>query len=252
MAVALNADVCEIFTDVDGVFTADPRVVKKARKITEISYDEMLEMAAMGALVLHPRSVEVAKQYNIKLHVRSSFNYTEGTIVKEKAFMNRELEKELVVCGVAHDLNVLKVTFYGVPDTPGAAANIFMALAEEKINVDMIIQSANKSGRSNISFTTARDDKLKTEAVIKKITAAAGAEEYRLKDDLGKVSIVGAGMITNTGVAARMFKALADKKINIDLIATSEIKISCVIDENQVKDAAIALHTAFGLDEETR
>lgn len=250
MAVALNADVCEIFTDVEGVFTADPRVVKKAHKIPEISYDEMLEMAAMGALVLQPRSVEVAKQYNTKLHVRSSFSHAEGTIVQEATTMNRELEKEMVVCGVAHDMNVLKVTIFGVPDTPGIAAKIFTDLAKEKINVDMIIQSANKNELKNISFTTSRDDKLKVEKAMTRLVQEIKAEEFELRDDLAKISVVGAGMITNPGVAGRMFKVLAENKINIDLIATSEIKISCAIDENQVNEAVIALHTAFELDEE--
>ncbi len=250
MAVAINADVCEIFTDVEGVYSADPRVVKKARKMKEISYDEMLEMAAMGALVLQPRSVEVAKQYNIKLHVRSSFNYSEGTIVQEVAFMNRELEKDMVVCGVAHDTNLLKVTVFGVPDIPGVAAKIFTELADEKINVDMIIQSGDKNERNDISFTTSRDDKRKIEKVMNGIILELGAEGFELIDNLAKVSIIGAGMITNPGVAARMFRTLAENNINIDLIATSEIKISCAIDESQINEAVIALHTAFDLDEE--
>lgn len=250
MAVAIKADVCEIFTDVEGIYTADPRVVKKARKLQSISYDEMLEMAAMGALVLQPRSVEVAKQYNVKMHVRSSFNNAEGTMVQEVASMERELEKELVVSGVAHDKNVLKVSIFGLSDVPGIAAKVFSALADEKINVDMIIQSGDKDNRNDISFTTTRDDKQKVEKTISKIVKDMNAEGYELIDNLAKVSIVGAGMITNPGVAARMFRTLADAEINIDLIATSEIKISCAIDEHRLEEAVIALHTAFDLDAE--
>ncbi len=250
MAVALNADICEIFTDVEGVYTADPRIVKKARKMPTVSYDEMLEMAAMGALVLQPRSVEVAKQYNVKLHVRSSFNHAEGTIVQEVADMKRELEKELLVSGVAHDMNVLKVTLFNVPDTPGIASTVFSDLAAEKINVDMIIQSGNKNFRNDISFTTGRDEKLKVERIMRGLVEKTGADGFELHDNLAKVSIVGAGMITNPGVAAKMFRTLAENHINIDLIATSEIKISCAIDETCIKDAVLALHTAFNLDAE--
>ncbi|MGI5891478.1 MAG: aspartate kinase [Bacillota bacterium] len=248
LAVALEADVCEIFTDVEGVYTADPRVVKKARKMSEISYDEMLEMAAMGALVLQPRSVEVAKQYNIKLHVRSSFNYAEGTIVQEVCHMNKELEKELLVCGVAHDTNVLKITLFDLPDQPGIAGKIFTTLAAEKINVDIIIQSGKRNSRQDISFTTARDDKEKVEKIIKKIVENVDAKGYEIVDNVAKVSIIGAGMITNPGVAAKMFEVLADIGCNIDMISTSEIKVSCIIEESRIKDAAIALHSAFDLD----
>lgn len=250
LAVALDADICEIFTDVEGVYTADPRVVKKARKMGQISYDEMLEMAAMGALVLQPRSVEVAKQYNIRLHVRSSLNYTEGTIVQEVCNMNKELEKELIVCGVAHDTNVLKVTIFDVPDEPGIASNIFTTLAEAKINVDMIIQSGHQHSCQDISFTTVRDDKTKVENIMKSIVAEVEAKGYDIVDDVAKISIIGAGMITNPGVAAKMFRVLADIGCNIEMIATSEIKVSCIVEESRIEDAAIALHTAFGLDVE--
>ena len=247
MAVALDADVCEIFTDVEGVYTADPRIVKNASKMKEISYDEMLEMAAMGALVLQPRSVEVAKKYNMKLHVRSSFNYNEGTMVMEVNGMKREMEKGLLVSGVAHDTNILKATIFKLPDVPGVAGTIFSALAKEKINVDMIIQSGHKNGRNNISFTTGKDDKNKVENVMKTMVAKLDAEGYEIVDNLAKVSIVGAGMITNPGIAAKMFHTLAEAGINIDMISTSEIKISCAINEDKINEAVIAIHDAFEL-----
>lgn len=248
LAIALNADVCEIFTDVNGVYTADPRIVKKAWKMPQISYDEMLEMAAMGAVVLQPRSVELAKQYNVTLHVRSSFNHTEGTIVKEEVDMNKHLEKELVVCGVAHDLNVLKVTLFGVPDRPGVAGELFGQLAAEAVNVDMIIQSGSRDLRQDISFTCGRDERNKVERILKSVVRSLPADNYAIVDTIAKVSVVGAGMISHPGVAATMFRVLAENHINIDMISTSEIKISCIIDELQVNDAVLALHTAFGLD----
>lgn len=250
MAVALKADICEIYTDVDGVYTADPRVVKKAWKIPEISYDEMLDMAAMGALVLQPRSVEVAKQNGIPLCVRSSFNQNEGTIVKEVANVFKELEKDLVVCGVAHDMNVLKVNLYGIPDQPGVADLIFSSLANEKINLDMIIQSGRGTPgeKQNLSFTTGKDDAWKVKSVMNAVVKELGAEGFDTRDDVAKISLVGAGMITRPGVAANMFHVLADNNINIHMISTSEIKISCIVDADRIKDAAIALHTAFGLD----
>ncbi|MCL1817058.1 MAG: aspartate kinase [Clostridiales bacterium] len=248
LAVALNADFCEIYTDVEGVYTADPRIVKRAWKMPAISYDAMLEMAAMGALVLQPRSVELAKQYGIKLHVRSSFTDSEGTIVQKEAFMDKNLEKELIVCGVAHDLNVLKVTLYAIPDTPGIAAHIFGALAKEGVNVDMIIQSGNRQDKQDLSFTCGRDERDKVEHVLKGLVKDLGAMCHGLADNKAKISIVGAGMITHPGVAARMFKTLAEIDCNIDMISTSEIKISCVIDEMKVKQAVLSLHSAFELD----
>ncbi len=248
LAVALNADVCEIFTDVDGVYTADPRIVKKAQKMQEVSYDEMLEMAAMGALVLQPRSVELAKQCNVKLHVRSSFNYNEGTIVQEVANMNCNLEKELIVCGVAHDLNVLKTTIFGVPDKPGVASKIFGSLAKEGVNVDMVVQSGSRNECQDMSFTCGRDDNDKVERIIGSLAAELQAEGYRIIDNKAKISIVGAGMISHPGIAATMFKTLADNGCNIEMISTSEIKVSCIIDEEKTKEAVIALHTAFELD----
>ncbi|MCL2496563.1 MAG: aspartate kinase [Clostridiales bacterium] len=248
LAVALEANVCEIFTDVDGVYTADPRIVKKAWKMPMISYDEMLEMAAMGAVVLQPRSVELAKQYGVKLHVRSSFNYNEGTIVQEEADMLKEMERELIVCGVAHDMNVLKTTLFAIPDMPGVAGRIFGALAEAGINVDMIIQSGNRNDCQDLSFTCGRDERDKVEQIMGGLVKELSADGFKVADNKAKISIVGAGMITRYGVAARMFQVLAEIDCNIDMISTSEIKISCIVDETKIKQAVLALHTAFALD----
>ena len=247
-AVALNADACEIFTDVDGVYTADPRIVKKAWKMPAISYDEMLEMAAMGALVLQPRCVELAKHYGVELHVRSSFNDNEGTIVREEAYMLKDIEKELIVCGVAHDLNVLKTTLFAIPDTPGVAGRIFGALAADGVNVDMIIQSGNRHDCQDLSFTCGRDERDKVERIMDALVKELPADGYTVVDTKAKISIVGAGMITHSGVAARMFQVLSATGCNIDMISTSEIKISCIVDETKIQQALPALHTAFGLD----
>ena len=202
----------------------------------------------MGALVLQPRSVELAKMYGLKLHVRSSFNHNEGTIVKEEATMNNDLEKDLMVCGVAHDMNVLKATIFGVPDKPGIASSIFGKLAAEKVNVDMIIQSGSRDAKQDISFTCGRDELNKVDCILKEVVAALPADNYTIVDNFAKVSVVGAGMISHPGVAATMFKTLSDINANIGMIATSEIKISCIVDEAKVKEAVVALHTAFGLD----
>jgi len=250
LAAALSADVCEIFTDVDGVYTADPRIVPDARKQSTISYDEMLELASLGALVLQPRSVEVAKIFGVKIHVRSSFNHNEGTMVQEVKDMKKEMEKEMVVSGVAHDMNVAKVTVFDVPDKPGTASKLFRALANERINVDMIIQSQERHGINNISFTVTQDDSQRAEAVIKKAAAELGAGECDIHTDVAKVSIVGAGMITNPGVAARMFETLAENEINIEMIATSEIKVSCIVKADLAKKAVLALHKSFDLGSE--
>ena len=251
MAVAIKADVCEIYTDVDGVYTADPRLVKKAWKMPEVSYDEMLEMAAMGAQVLQPRAVELAKMYGVVLHVRSSFNYSEGTIVKEDGDMNKGLEKELMVCGVAHDMNVLKATIFGVPDEPGVASRLFGDLADANVNIDMIVQGGTPDQLQDISFTCGRNDRTKVEAILDELASEMEAEGIGIVDTIAKVSVVGAGMVSHSGVAATMFKVLSDIGININMISTSEIKISCIIDEAEINDAVLALHTAFGLDDET-
>ncbi|MGI6330173.1 MAG: aspartate kinase [Zhaonellaceae bacterium] len=244
LAAALKADLCEIYTDVDGVYSADPRVVTKARKLTKISYDEMLELASLGAVVLQPRSVELAKEYGVRLMVRSSFNNSEGTTVWEES----DMEKDMVVSGVAHDLNVTKMTIFDVPDVPGIAQTLFSALAEKQINVDMIIQSNSRNEFNDISFTIEREDTEKALEVVEKVKNQIGAKKITFDDSVAKVSVVGAGMRSNPGVAAKMFQALANEKINIQLISTSEIKISCIINKNDAERAVRALHTSFGLD----
>jgi aspartate kinase len=245
LAAALKADLCEIYTDVDGVYTTDPRIVSEARKLDVVSYNEMLELA--NAVVLHPRSVELAMQYGIPLHVRSSFNHNLGTIVREVDSM----ERSLVVTGVAYDLNVAKIGLYDVFDKPGIAYKLFRALADEKIKVDMIIQSATRDERNDISFTCSRDDLKKALSVVQGLLPELGASGVTSKDSVAKVSIVGAGMISNPGVAALMFEALAEEGINLEMISTSEIKTSCVIDAGEAKKAVQALHNKFNLAKDT-
>lgn len=246
LAIALNADFCEIYTDVDGVYTADPRIVPDAHKLPEISFDEMLEMSSLGAGVLQPRSVEVAKTFNMPICVRSSFNDNEGTMVKEEVDM-KQLEQEVLVSGVAYDDDLVKVTVFGVPDQPGIASILFGALADAKINVDMIIQSGHRDGRNDISFTTGKEADGKLEEILEPVVAQLHADHYTLEDDVAKVSIVGAGMITNPGVAAKMFRCLYEKGFNIEMISTSEIKVSCIVRKEGAKDAVRALHEYFGL-----
>ncbi|MGB9826420.1 MAG: aspartate kinase, partial [Desulfofundulus sp.] len=248
LAAALRADLCEIYTDVDGVFTADPRIVPDARKLPSVSYDEMLELAHLGAGVLHYRAVECAKLHGVPLHVRSSFNYNPGTIVKEVC----EMERSMVVTGVAHDLNIAKVALFDVYDRPGIAWRIFRALADENINVDMIIQSAMRDGLNDIAFTVNKSDLKKTLAVLERIKDQVGATGYTYDEDVAKVSIVGSGIATNPGVAALMFEALARENINLEMIATSEIKISCIIKAHEVTRAVRALHRKFILSGEDR
>jgi len=243
LAAALNADVCEIYTDVDGVYTADPRLVPDAKKLERVSHDEMLELANLGAAVLHSRSVELAKIYNIPLVVRSSFNHNLGTKVEEVD----KMEKTMVVTGVAHDTNVVKFGLFDVPDRPGIAYKVFEALAAENINVDMIIQSATRNSVNDISFTIARSDLNKALQAIEKVCTDIGASGYRYDKNMAKVSIVGAGMTNSVGVAAKMFEALAEKNINLEMISTSEIKISCVIKKEDTEKAMRALHQKFGL-----
>jgi len=247
LAAALKADLCEIFTDVDGVYTTDPRMVPEARKLDSVSYDEMLELAHLGAGVLHPRAVECAKIYNIPLHVRCSFNNEPGTIVEE---VNR-MEKTLVVTGVAHDLNVAKIGIFDLPDRPGIAYRIFKTLADASINVDDIVQSSMRDGTNNISFTVTQSDIRRALTLVEdKIVADVGAGGYTHEPEVAKVSIVGAGMVSNPGVAAIMFEALADENINLDMITTSEIKISCIIKHVDGERAVKALHRKFKLDQE--
>lgn len=246
IAAALNADVCEIFTDVDGVYTADPNVCPKARKLKTITYDEMLNMASLGAKVLQIRSVGFAKKYNIPVHVRSSFNEEEGTmVVSEDSGM-----EQLVVSGVSHDKKQARVTLTKVPDQPGIAAKIFSPISEAGIVVDMIIQNTRKEGKTDITFTIPKGDYKRTMEIAKKIAAQIGAEEVLGDTNIAMVSVIGVGMKNHSGVASVMFNTLARENINILMIGTSEIRISCVIEEKYTELAVRVLHTAFGLDAE--
>ncbi|MBN1871128.1 MAG: aspartate kinase [Candidatus Omnitrophica bacterium] len=247
LAKSLNAAVCEIYTDVDGIYTADPRIVKNARKLARISYEEMLELASLGAQVMHPRSIELAGKFKIPLHVRSSFNYRKGTIISEEVKM---MEKVLV-SGVTVNKKEAKITICDVPDKPGIAAKIFQNLAKANINIDMIIQNISRTGATDVSFTVQKDDLQKTINLANEISRSIGAEGVTSDNNIAKVSVVGIGMKTHAGVAAKMFSALADKKINIEMISTSEIKISCVIDKNKSEEAVKALHKAFKLSKKS-
>jgi len=246
IAAALQADVCEIYTDVDGIYSADPNICSRARKIEKISYEETLEMASLGAKVLQIRSVEFAKKFNVSVHVRSSFNEEEGTMVMKA---DAEMER-LVVSGVTSDKNEARLTFKRVPDQPGVAAKIFTPLAEAGIVVDMIIQTSPSDGRNDITFTVPRGDYERAMAIGEKTVGVLGADSIRGKTDIAKVSVIGVGMKNHSGVAAKMFATLAAENINIRLISTSEIRISCVIDEKYAELAVRVLHSAFGLDAE--
>ncbi|NLK00611.1 MAG: aspartate kinase [Clostridia bacterium] len=250
ISAALRADVCEIFTDVEGVYTTDPRMIPEARKLAVVTYDEMLELASLGAGVLQPRSVEFAKIHNVILHVRSSFNHRDGTIVREDRYMdnNCQMEKDVVVTGVAYDLNTARIGLFDVPDRPGVAHGIFTALSRENINVDMIVQGAMRNGRNDISFTAASEDIEKVLEIMKPLTETIGISKITCDRDVSKVSIVGAGMITNPGVAAAMFEALAEEEINIHMISTSEIKVSCIINKGETERAVASIHKKFNLD----
>ncbi len=244
LAAALHADKCEIYTDVDGVYTADPRIVKKARKMTEITYDEMLDLATLGAGVLHNRSVEMAKKYGVQLVVRSSLTNEEGTVVKE----DTKVEK-LLVSGVAVDKSAERISVIGLDDKPGTAFRLFDALAKANVNVDMILQSVGRDNTKDISFTVDGnygDDALK---VIEENKARLGYEKVEIEKNVSKVSIVGAGMMSNPGVAAKMFECLYNERINIKMISTSEIRVTVLIDEKESEKAANAIHDIFGLDE---
>jgi aspartate kinase len=243
LAAALKADLCEIYTDVDGVYTTDPRIVPDAQKLKEVSYEEMLELASLGAAVLHPRSVELAMKYNIPLIVRSSFNQNPGTIVKEV----NQVERSQAVTGVAYDLNVAKIGIFNVLDKPGIAYRLFKSLSDQKVNVDMIIQSAMRNDMNDISFTCNQADVRKALDVIQAHLPELGADGFTCDDNVAKVSIVGAGMVSNPGVAALMFEALCEEGINLEMISTSEIKISSIIRSEDAKKAVTALHKKFNL-----
>lgn len=243
LAGAIKADVCQIYTDVDGVYTADPRIVKSAKKIEEISYDEMLELASHGSKVMQSRSVEFAKKYDVVFEVRSSFNYNPGTIVKEEV---ASMEK-VVVRGVAVDKNQSKVQLLGLSDKPGTAAKVFRALADANIVVDMIVQNAGRDGVANLTFTAPANEIAKATKALEPVLAELGGK-IATQDQFAKLSIVGVGMKTHSGVAATLFRALADCGVNIDLISTSEIRITVAIEQAKADEAARAVHTAFGLD----
>ncbi|NGN67236.1 aspartate kinase [Streptomyces sp. A7024] len=254
LAVALDAEVCEIYTDVDGVFTADPRVVKKARKIDEIPFEDMLELATSGSKVLLGRCVEYARRYNMPIHVRSSFSGHTGTWVRNRPEGEKgEGMEQAIISGVAHDTSEAKITVVGVPDKPGEAAMIFRSIADAEINIDMVVQnvSAAATGLTDISFTLPKTDGHRAMEKLTKAQPDIGFESLRYDDQIAKISLVGAGMRSNPGVTATFFEALSNAGVNIELISTSEIRISVVTREDEVKDAVRAVHTAFGLDSET-
>jgi aspartate kinase len=246
IAAALKADVCEIYTDVDGVFTADPRLVSDARLLHAVSYEEMLEMAATGARVLQLRSVEYARNHGVLLRVRSSFSGVEGTWIGEE---DERMEKA-IISGVTHDVSEAKVTIQDVPDRPGIAAKIFEAMAAEGVNVDMIVQNVSSAGTTDISFTVPRDDGERARQAVDRLLSQVGAKGVNYDDHIGKVSLVGAGMKSHPGVAATMFAALAEAGVNIEMISTSSIRVSCVVRESDVERAVKAVHDRFNLSEE--
>lgn len=244
VAAAVNADLCEIYTDVDGVYTTDPNIVPEARKLKKISYEEMLELASLGAKVLQTRSVEFAMKYKVPVVVRSSFNDNPGTFVVEE---DKDME-DVVVSGVAYDKNQAKLTVVNVPDRPGVAAKLFDAIASSNIVIDMIVQNISSDGKlADISFTVPKTDARRAMEVTESVARDVGANKVDLRDDISKVSIVGVGMRTHSGVAAKMFQALASHGINIVMISTSEIKVSCVIDLKFTELAVRVLHETFGL-----
>jgi aspartate kinase len=249
LASALGADVCEIYTDVAGVFTADPRVVPHARMLDRVSYDEMLEMAATGGRVLALRSVEFARNHGVPVHVRSSFTWAPGTWVDETGQdVGGQGMEQAIISGVTHDVSEAKVTIAHVPDRPGVAARVFRLLADEAVNVDMIVQNVSSEGHTDISFTVPRDDLPRALKVMDGVVGEVGATGHTHDTGIGRVSLVGAGMKTNPGVAAKMFEVLAGEAVNIEMISTSTIRISCVVQEADVERAVRALHRAFELD----
>lgn len=245
IAAALKADVCEIYTDVDGVYATDPRIVKNIKKLSVVSYDEMLELANLGAGVLHPRSVEVAKSHSIAIHVRSSFNNNVGTIINKGGNM----EHSGLITGIAHDLNICKLVISGIPDKPGTAALVFKELAGNNIIISMIVQSTQENNKNDIAFTCSLSDAKEAEEVLKNLSDKLGADGVEVFDDIAKVSIVGAGMMTHSDLAARMFSSLGKAGINIDMISTSEITISVIIDSSSCENAVRALSEEFELVE---
>lgn len=248
LAGALKADVCEIYTDVDGIYSADPRVVGKARRMKEVTYNEMLEMARLGAVVMQPRAVEMGKHYGVPIHVRSTFSQQSGTIIREVYTME---EQEFIIRGVTHDTNVAKVAILGVPDKPGIAYKVFSMLAKANIDVDMIVQSIRNADKNinDIVFTIAKPDLPQARAIIEQVSKELGFLGVEIEENVAKVSVVGAGMYGSPGIAATMFGALADAGVNIEVISTSEISISCLIQGDKVKEAVNAIHARFFKDE---
>ncbi|MFO7569179.1 MAG: aspartate kinase [Smithellaceae bacterium] len=244
LAAALNAQQCDIYTDVDGVYTTDPNICSKARRLEKISYDEMLEMAMTGAKVLQPRSVEMAKKYDVPVYVKSTFSDEGGTLVTKE---DAEMEKE-VVSGITYDRDQVKITVTHVPDKPGIAADLFIALSERHISVDMIIQNASAEGFTDLTFTVSKKDMKEAQKIVESVAKEIGAKKVEVDDDVAKVSIIGVGMVSHSGVAAKMFKTMADEGINIMMISTSEIKISCVIQRKYTELAVMVLHDAFHLE----
>ncbi len=240
IAAAMHADLCQIYTDVEGVYTADPRKVSNAKKLAEISYDEMLELATLGAQVLNNRSVEMAKKYNIELEVLSSLTRAPGTIVKEAPKMEK-----MLISGVAKDKDIARVSIIGLPDRPGLAFKVFSKVSAANINVDIILQSIGRDGTKDIAFTVAKDKAEETKAILEEYLIPLGAKEVRFDEDVAKISIVGAGMESHAGVATKMFEALYDAQINIKMISTSEIKVSVLIDEKDADNAVKAIHEKF-------
>ena len=244
LAAVLKADHCDIFTDVDGVYTTDPNICSKARRLDKISYDEMLEMAMTGAKVLQPRSVEMAKKYNVPVYVKSTFSDEGGTLVTKE---DKEMERE-IVSGITYDRDQAKITVVHVPDKPGVAANLFMPLSEHNISVDMIIQNASAEGFTDLTFTVSKKDMKEAQKIVEATAKVVGAKKVEVDDDVAKVSIIGVGMVSHSGVAAKMFKTMANESINIMMISTSEIKISCIIQRKYTELAVTVLHDAFGLE----
>ncbi len=246
LAKGVDADLCQIYTDVDGVYTADPRIVPKARKLPEISYEEMLELASLGTKVMQARSVEFSNKFNVPFEVRSSFNNKPGTIVKEEV----SSMEDVVVRGVALDKNQAKVMIANIPDKPGTAARVFRSLSEANVVVDMIVQNIGRNGVANLTFTVPRDDTHRATEAVEEVLKELGGGEVTLVGDIAKLSVVGVGMRTHSGVASQLFSALSDAEVNIQLISTSEIKISVVIKEDESDHATRVVHSAFGLDVE--
>jgi aspartate kinase len=251
LAAALDADVCEIYTDVTGVFTADPRIVPQARKLPRLQFEEMLEMAGVGSKVLALRSVEFARNHNVPIHVRSSFTWEHGTWVANEAPEGGAAMEDPIISGVVQDASESKVTVIAVPDRPGISAALFENLANANINVDMIVQNTSKDGLTDISFTVPKADMKTAESIVARVAAEIGAQAVTHDADIAKVSLVGAGMKTSPGIAARMFRVLADNNVNIHMISTSTIRVSVVISSSDMETAVRALHTAFGLDSGT-